>query len=376
MMSANPSSTWFQRYLLPGFVFKGFVIGGGYATGRELVEFFFSAGPVGGLLGLGLATLVWSVVCAVAFMFAHMTRTFDYRSFFKALLGQGWIAFEAAFLVFMVLILAVFGAAAGEIGAAAFGLPRMAGSLALVAAIAAVTAFGGASVERMFKYMTVFLYGVYAVFAVLAVSAFGEAAVLTLDEAPPVEGWWLGGLTYAGYNVVGAVIVLPMLRHLTTRREAVVAGLLCGPLAIWPALIFFFCMLAFYPQIGGETLPSDFLLRRLDAPQFHIVFQVMILAALLESGVGAVHGFNERVATAYRAKQGRDLSVPLRLAIALILLLGAVFLADRIGLVSLIATGYRALAVTILILFVAPLLSLGVWKLWKSARVETTPRQA
>ena len=33
--------SWFQRILLPGFVFKGVVIGGGYATGRELVEFFF-----------------------------------------------------------------------------------------------------------------------------------------------------------------------------------------------------------------------------------------------------------------------------------------------------------------------------------------------
>ena len=32
------SSTWFQRFLLPGFAFKAVVIGGGYATGRELAE--------------------------------------------------------------------------------------------------------------------------------------------------------------------------------------------------------------------------------------------------------------------------------------------------------------------------------------------------
>ena len=31
---------FFRRYLLPGFVFEAAVIGGGYATGRELVEFF------------------------------------------------------------------------------------------------------------------------------------------------------------------------------------------------------------------------------------------------------------------------------------------------------------------------------------------------
>src|SRR5687768_12620840 len=49
-MSAGPSI--FQRFFLPGFAFKAVVIGGGYATGRELVEFFFPSGPVGGLLGL------------------------------------------------------------------------------------------------------------------------------------------------------------------------------------------------------------------------------------------------------------------------------------------------------------------------------------
>ena len=31
-------SSRFQRFLLPGFAFKAVVIGGGYATGRELAE--------------------------------------------------------------------------------------------------------------------------------------------------------------------------------------------------------------------------------------------------------------------------------------------------------------------------------------------------
>lgn len=360
-------STWFQRFLLPGFAFKAFVIGGGYATGRELVEFFFPAGPAGGLLGMGLTMLLWSGVCALTFVFARFVLALDYRTFFRALLGPGWIAFEAAYLLFMVLILAVFGAAAGEIGAALFGWPKVAGSLALVTAIAAVVAFGNASVERLFKYVTVFLYGVYAVFAVLALSAFGDAAVASVARAGSAAGWWQGGVTYASYNVVGAVVILPMLRHLTSRKDAVVAGLLCGPLAIWPALVFFFSMLAFYPQIGAETLPSDYMLRRLNAPAFHFIFQLMIFSALLESGAGAVHGFNERIAGVWQARRGKDLPAGARLAIAAAVLLGAVFVAERVGLVALIANGYRALAVAILILFIAPLLTLGVWKLWKQA---------
>ena len=108
--------SWFQRILLPGFVFKGVVIGGGYATGRELVEFFFASGPVGALYGILLATLIWSIVCAVSFVFAQAVRGYDYRTFFKALLGPGWVVFELAYIALIILIIAVIAAAAGTTG--------------------------------------------------------------------------------------------------------------------------------------------------------------------------------------------------------------------------------------------------------------------
>ena len=42
---------FFRKYLLPGFVFQSIVIGGGYGTGRELVEFFLKFGPWAGCWG-------------------------------------------------------------------------------------------------------------------------------------------------------------------------------------------------------------------------------------------------------------------------------------------------------------------------------------
>lgn len=360
---AQERASWFQRFVLPGFAFKAVVIGGGYATGRELAEFFLPAGPWGGILAILLAMLVWSGVCVLTFMFARAMHAFDYRAFFRALLGPFWVTFEIAYLLFIVLILAVFGAAADEIGRTTFGLPQIAGSIVLVGAIAAVTAYGNAAVECLFKWVTFFLYGVYAVFAVLALSAFGAPALQNVAHFQASSDWWIGGLTYGGYNVVGAVVILPMLRHLTSTKDAVIAGALAGPLAIWPALLFFFCMLAVYPGIEAQTLPSDFLLAQLNMPVFRIAFQIMIFAALLESGAGAVHGFIERISGVYEGRRGAPLPKSWRLLIAAILLVSAVFIAGQIGLVALIASGYRALALTILIVFIAPLLTIGVWRL-------------
>lgn len=361
----NTKTTWFQRYLLPGLAFKSVVIGGGYATGRELAEFFVPGGPGGGLLGMLLAMLIWSLVCAATFMFAQATASYEYRHFFQQLLGRLWHVFEIAYVLFMVLILAVFGAAAGAIVSAMSGLPPLVGTLALMVGIGAVSAFGNKSVERLFKWASLFLYGIYILFFVFVLTTFGDR-IMQGFSLPVVNGdWALNGLTYAGYNVVGAVVILPICRHFLYRRDALVAGLLAGPLAMIPAMLFFICMIGWYPQIGAETLPSDYILQRLDRPWFHLLFQAMIFVALLESGVGAVHAINERVAAAWQVRKGVPLSTLGRLLIASTLLIGSIFIADRFGLITLIAKGYRALALMFLLVYVLPVLTLGLHKLWR-----------
>jgi uncharacterized membrane protein YkvI len=356
-------SSRFQRFLLPGFAFKAVVIGGGYATGRELAEFFLPSGPWGGIAAMVLATVVWSVVCAVTFLFARQYHAKDYLTFVRALLGPAWVVFEIAYILFVVLILAVFGAAAGAIGEATLGAPKLAGTLALMGAIALVVAYGNTSVERLFKYVSFLLYGVYALFVILAFTHFGDRILAGFAVRAPTGGWVTGGLTYAAYNIVGAVIILPVLRHLTSDRDAVISGLIAGPLAMLPALMFFCCMVAYYPGIATETLPSDFLLQRLNLPIFHLLFQLMIFAALLESGTGSVHAINERIDKAWRSRHGEPLGRGARLGLALVILIVCMFVAQQFGLVTLIAKGYRALAAVFLLVYVLPLLTIGLARL-------------
>ena len=163
------------------------------------------------------------------------------------------------------------------------------------------------------------------------------------------------------------MVILPVLRHLTSDRDAVVAGVISGPLTMLPALLFFIPMVAFYPEVQSATLPSDYLLQRIGIPAFHLLFQAMIFSALLESGTSAVHAINERIDHAWKARRGQRLSHRARLTIALVLLVGCMFLASRFGLVALIANGYRALAYILLAVFVLPLLTVGVWHLRRAA---------
>jgi uncharacterized membrane protein YkvI len=62
-----------------------------------------------------------------------------------------------------------------------------------------------------------------------------------------------------------------------------------------------------------------------------------------------------------------------RFVAAGLLLVGSIFIANRFGLVALIAKGYRALSYTMIALYVLPVLTYGVWQLIRIGRLAPHP---
>ena len=149
----------FRRYLLPGLIFQSIVIGGGYGTGRELVQFFLvdAQGPMGGLLAIGVSTAIFSIVSMVTFELARLWGAFDYRHFFQKLLGPGWRIFEGCYLGLLLIILAVAAAAAGSIAQETFGLDYWGGVGIVMLAVGGLVFGGNESIERFFSAWSILL---------------------------------------------------------------------------------------------------------------------------------------------------------------------------------------------------------------------------
>lgn len=355
------TSVW-RRWLLPGLVFQGVTIGGGYATGRELIEFFMPAGPWGGLLGMAVAMAVFGAVLAASFELVRLTRSYDYKSFFTLLLGRGWVLFEIAYVLLLIIVMSVLGAAAGEIGNKTFGAPPLAGTLALMAIIGLLVFHGSALVEKSTAWIALALYAAYAALIAWSLGAFGGQIAERFTAVPVGQGWFTAGLTYAGYNLSSAVAVFFCVRHATGRRDALVAGALAGPITMLPGVLFFTAMMAFHPEIGGHSVPSAFLLARLEAPWFALAFQLVVFGALINTGTPLLHAINERVAKVWEAR-GRAMPRALRPALSVGVMALSVFAASAIGLVALIARGYGWLTWAFIVLLVVPVLTIGVWKI-------------
>ncbi len=353
--------TLFQRYLLPGLVFQGLVIGGGYATGRELVAFFFPAGPVGGLLGMAVAAGVWSAVMAVSFELCRMQRSYDYRHFFRSLLGRGWILYEALLVVLMILVLGVIAAACGEIVANVFGLPPAFGTALLLVVIGTLVFRGSGVIERFMGAWSLLLYACYIVLVAWTLSRFGPDVARTFESQPNPGGTIRSGLAYAGYNLAAAPMVFFVLKHQERRREAVISGLLAGPIGMVPAVLLFVSLMALPDAMRDAPIPSAVLLSALDAGLFEAVFQLVLLGTLVQTGVGLVHGVNERIAASL-AERGRAFPPAFRPLTAALLLLIALGLAAAFGIVGLIARGYGLLTFGFIAVFVLPVLTVGLWR--------------
>lgn len=351
-----------QKYLIPGFVFQSVVIAGGYGTGRELVEYFLNYGPLGGVMGMFLfTTLIWAVLLAVSFEFARTFQTYDYRSFFLKLLGRYWITFEILYFVLVMIVLAVVGSAAGILLRDNFGIPYFLGVMIIFAGIGFLSFKGSRWIERFLSGVSIMLYIVFGVFLIISVANFGELIQQKFSEAVIQPGWASGGFKYALYNIAVIPAILFCIKNLETRREAVTAGLLAGVIGILPGALILCALVAHYPAVLPEEIPVVFALSKINVPFFMYLYQIVLFGALITTGTGFIHSFNERFQSAFRAR-GREFPQWARPVVAIGLLLIGLAL-SAFGLIRLVARGYGTASYGVFIVFVFPMLTLGLYKI-------------
>jgi uncharacterized membrane protein YkvI len=229
---------FFRVYIVPGAVFQSVMVGGGYGTGREIVEYFTSYGAIGGLLGIVVAYLVLTSVLAVTFEFARQFKAYDYRSFFKQLLGRGWIAYEILNVLLFLLILAVLASAAGNILRNEFDIPYGVGLLILLSVVGVLAFFGQKYIAKVLTLWSFFLYAVFLAFFIAVFSRDGVSLEAAFEIADTRNGWAWSGFKYALYNLAIAPLLLYVVRGFETRGEALRSGAVAGAIALVPAAAF------------------------------------------------------------------------------------------------------------------------------------------
>lgn len=201
----------------------GAVIGAGFASGQEILQFFAVFGGKG-LLGAAVAAGMFALIGGEVLILAQEIKAKSYQTVLDHLCGRrlGGI-YDLLLTGFLFIGLAIMLSGSGRI-LEEWGLPQPLGPWAMVLLVGGITAIGNQGLLRA---------SLILVPALLA----GSLAVLCLCAASPARGilhapafppWWLAALLYVSYNMGLAIGVLTSLADEVPRRRARLAGLLGG----------------------------------------------------------------------------------------------------------------------------------------------------
>jgi len=205
-------------YVVPGAVFQSVVVAGGYGTGREVVEYLTRFGPRGGLQAIAVAAIVFSIVFALSYEFARRFSVYDYRRFFKTLLGRAWISYEMIFVITIIPVMAVMTAASGEVLENSFGVPPFVGIGIMFALIVTLNYCGTEVVTKSLTVGALIVMVTLLAFCMSTINLHFDAISDRFQSAEATTGWALSGSKFAVYNMVSVPALLYAVTAIETRQ--------------------------------------------------------------------------------------------------------------------------------------------------------------
>ena len=355
----------FGKFVLPGIILQSVMIGGGYATGREIVEYGAKYGALGWLSGLG-TFLGFAVIAALTYELIRLTKAYDFKTFMKTIGGPLWIVFDIVYLLFMVVIIAVMASATGNIVEQTLGLNYWVGVVAITVVVAILNFYGSRLIERFETLGTVALYAGYIIFSVLVIGTFGKniSTVFANHDTSFIGGsvsagkaLW-SGVLYCAYNLVVMPATFFTIERQTRRVESVVSGIIGGVLATIPWFLTYFAVMCFYPNpdVLGASVPWLAMMQGTAGPVVIAIFGIVMGWTLIETSTGIIHAALERVNNGLKEAHKPPMTGKQQAILTIIVLVGSMVL-SKVGIIDLIATVYNALSYAFLAIYVLPLIT-------------------
>jgi uncharacterized membrane protein YkvI len=285
----------FHVYILPGAVFQSVAVAGAYGTGRETVQYFTNFGPKHGLYGLLVSTLIMMLVVVATYEFARCFKAYDYRTFFKQLIGRYWVLFEIIFIVMFLLILSVIASAASDMLSKSFGVPPSVGLYVMLASIGFLSFYGRELLGKVMTFWSLALYAVLISYFFFVFSQYQPEITEQLIHGDNHSGWLQAAISYALYGSVIVPAILYAVRGIETRSEALVSALISALLCQVPAFLFHISFLAHFPNVIEQTVPIYWIINELNVPLLLTFYIVVLFGTFIETGAGFVQSVNERI---------------------------------------------------------------------------------
>jgi uncharacterized membrane protein YkvI len=279
------------------FLYMATVIGAGFASGQEIIQ-FFSKYYNGGFFGALLTGILFSIIGYAVLDRVYSERIKSYDEFLFPMMGYflGRIM-EFIVMLFMSCVLSVMVAGLGNILMELSGIEYRYCIVisAIICLLAIMTNIKG--IVAVSSFLSPFLVvGILFVGVYIIITKDTSVFSISNKVVRVTNNWVFSALLYVSYNTILSTVMLSsVLPYLKTKRVGAWAGILGGGMLCLTVLILNFALYFFYPQSITSEMPVLSILQN-NNQLLGNIYSVILILAMYTSAITSGYCLSERIA--------------------------------------------------------------------------------
>ena len=287
-----------MKSLKMGSAFVGIIVGAGFASGQEVLQYFTSHGYMGTIAAI-LATALYAYLGMSLTRLGSRMKTTSHKEAIFGISGK-----IIGTIVDYIIILTLFGvgvvmiAGAGSIFSQQFNLPAPLGSTVMAILVILTIMLNVEKVIAIIGSITPFLILAVIVLAGYSLTTM-DTSFATLDpianqQASALPNWFLSAINYVSFNIaVGASMAIVMggteKDEKVAARGGLVGGLILGGLILLSHLAIF----SKVDVVGGADMPLLQIANDL-SPLLGVAMSLILFGMIFNTAVSMLYSFSAR----------------------------------------------------------------------------------
>lgn len=332
-----------------GSAFVGLIVGAGFASGQEVMQYFTSFG----LWGTVGAIVTGLLFIFLGYTFAQLGTKLQAKSHRAVLyyIGGKYIGpvLDIIITFFLFGVAVVMFAGSGSTFEQVLGINTMVGSIIMVVLTILTLLLDTNKIIGIIASITPYLIAVILIIVVYSILTmnitFSEADEIARTQAPAASNWLLSAFLYVSYNLAaGAALLVIMTGNIKDKKVAGLGGIIGGAILGFLIILIHTGMLARIDVVAGSDMPTLKLATEIN-PVVGILTAIALLGMMYNTAVGMFYSFTVR----FFAPESKAFNP----AVIIIGIIG--FIASLVGFTNLVSSvyslmGYLGFALIILAL--------------------------
>ncbi|PSL40385.1 putative membrane protein YkvI [Planomicrobium soli] len=284
-----------------GSAFIGIIVGAGFASGQEILQYFTSFGTLGIVIA-AIATALFAYLGMNLTLLGSRMQTTSHKEVVYGISGKTFgrvVDYIIIFTLFGVGVVMIAGA--GSLFSQQFGLPAIVGSILMTVLVIVTIMLNVHKVIAIIGSVTPFLILMViglAIYSLLTMDgSFADLDAIAQQQKSAVSNWFLSAFNYVSFNIaLGASMAIVM--GGTEKDEKVAArGGLIGGLGLGVLIIL--SHLAIFSKIdvvGNADMPMLQIANDI-SPILGFIMSIILFGMIFNTAVGMVFAFSARFFT-------------------------------------------------------------------------------